>query len=75
MKFSSSLNFYLYPKARSLFSGCKILDLVKAAAKFLLTEIAPEFSPHQFGLSPAPLCLTSDVICLLVLSMHYIASH
>lgn len=75
MNFSSNMNFCLYPKARSLFSGCKILALVKAVAKFLLTATGPEFGPCHFGLSPTPLYLTLNVICLPVLSVHYFVSH
>lgn len=75
MKFSSNLNFCLYLKARSLFSGCKILALVKAVPKFLLTAMGPEFGPCHFGLRPAPCYLTLNVIYLPVLSVHYIVSH
>lgn len=74
MKFSSTLNFCSYPKARSLFSGSKILALMKAVAKFLLTAIGPEFGPCHFGLSPPPLYLTLNVICFAVLSVPYIVS-
>lgn len=38
-KLSSNLNFCLYLKGRSLLSGSKILALVKAEAKMLLTRI------------------------------------
>lgn len=53
MRISSTLNFCSYTKARILFSGCKILALVKAVAKLLLAAIGPEFGPPSFFIKPS----------------------